>query len=38
MLGLSININLFLVVVLPLLFAGFYLAWLVWWWINQEDT
>ena len=35
--GLSINVNLFLVIALPLVTAGFYLAWLVWWWVNQED-
>ena len=35
---LSFNVNLFLVVVLPLLVAGFFAAWLAWWWVNQEDT
>jgi anti-sigma factor RsiW len=35
---LSFNINLFLMVFLPLATAGFYLAWLAWWWINQEDS
>ena len=34
----TLEINLFLVVVLPLLVAGFFAAWLAWWWVNQDEA
>ncbi len=31
------DLNIFLGLILPLLVAGFFLVWLVLWWMNQED-
>jgi hypothetical protein len=36
-LGVPFNANIFLALVLPLVFAGFYLVWLALWWINQQE-
>ncbi|MBN2045924.1 MAG: zf-HC2 domain-containing protein [Anaerolineales bacterium] len=36
-LSVPFNANIFLSLVLPLVFAGFYLVWLALWWINQQE-